>query len=69
MHAHAPIDCVKLKAELQEQARRRYEGLSAQQRREAQQQFLESSDDELARWWREVRRAQAPTTSEPALRP
>ena len=49
------IDCIALKDQLQADMRRRYEGLSPEERRGRIREELEQSDSMLARKWRAIR--------------
>ena len=53
------FDCVEMKYELQRRTREKWRGLSDEEIRARFERQTESSDDELARWWRQVRSRQA----------
>jgi len=46
------FDCVEMKNQLQAAMERRYAGLTDEERREAMNRYLETSDDPVARKWR-----------------
>lgn len=53
------FDCVEMKNRIQRKLREEWKDLSDEQVRERIHRHLETSDDELARWWRQVRSRQA----------
>lgn len=46
------FDCVEMKNQLQSAFERRYAGMTDDERREAMNRYLETSDDPVARKWR-----------------
>lgn len=53
------FDCVEMKREIQRELAEKYEGLTWDQRIEAMQRRLETSNDPLAKWWRSLPGADA----------
>jgi len=53
------FDCVEMKHELQRKLAEKYKGMTWDQRIEAMQQGLETSNDPLAKWWRRLPGASA----------
>ena len=49
-----PFDCVEMKNRIQAALAEKYAGLSDQERFERIERELNTSDDEVARWWRKM---------------
>lgn len=49
-----PFDCVAVKDAIQAKLRQKQEGLSDEQVLRRRRQWLETSDDPVARWWRSL---------------
>ena len=48
------FDCVKMKNDIQAKLAKEQEGLSDEEISRRRRQWLETSDDPLARWWRSL---------------
>ena len=60
------FDCVKMKDDIQAKLAKEQEGLSDEEIDRRRRQWLETSDDPLARWWRSLPRAAGARPPEPA---
>ena len=49
------FDCVEMKNEIQAKLRKECEGLSESEIARRRQQWLETSDSPVAKWWRSMR--------------
>ena len=57
------FDCVQMKNELQARMAKKYEGLSDEEiARRRRREWLENSDDPLAKWWRTLRAPNSPVS-------
>lgn len=48
------MNCIELKEELQAEVLKSYEGLSQEEMMVRRKEFLATSDDPWAQWWREL---------------
>jgi hypothetical protein len=48
------FDCVEMKNAIQTQLRKEHEGLSDEQIIRRRREWLQTSDDPLAKWWRAI---------------
>ena len=60
------FDCVEMKNEIQAKLAKEHEGLSDEEIRRRRQQWLETSDDPLARWWCSIPQTPKAKVPEPA---
>lgn len=54
MSKNKTFDCVQMKNELQASLAKKYEGLSDQEIARRRKEWLETSDNPLAKWWRSI---------------
>jgi hypothetical protein len=66
MKKNKDFDCVEMKNELQARLAKKYEGLSDEEIARRRKEWLEKSDDPLAKWWRSIPISQStlPTDSD-----
>jgi hypothetical protein len=56
------FNCVQMKNELQARMAERYKGLSDEEIARRRREWLEKSDDPLAKWWRSIPAPNTPAT-------
>ncbi|MGD0517296.1 MAG: hypothetical protein ABSA26_07135 [Thermoguttaceae bacterium] len=54
MKKNKSFDCVQMKYELQARMAKKYEGLTDEEIARRRREWLEKSDDPLAKWWRSI---------------
>ncbi|MGA2796881.1 MAG: hypothetical protein ABSE63_04830 [Thermoguttaceae bacterium] len=54
MKKNKSFDCVQMKNELQARMAKKYEGLSDEEIARRRREWLDNSDDPLAKWWRSL---------------
>ena len=52
------FDCVEMKNAIQAQLRKEYEGLDEKEIARRRREWLETSDTEVAKWWRSIQASQ-----------
>ncbi|HEY4759854.1 MAG TPA: hypothetical protein VIH42_04670 [Thermoguttaceae bacterium] len=54
MKKNKQFDCVEMKNAIQAQLRKEHEGLTDEEIARRRREWLETSDDPLAKWWRSI---------------
>ena len=63
MQAHSGFDCVALKNRIQAEMLEERSRLGEDEQMKLQREWLQTADDALARWWRELSRQAMKSTS------
>jgi hypothetical protein len=57
------FDCVEMKNTIQARLREKYAGLADEEIESRRRRWLETSDDPLAKWWRDIQATRRPSES------